>query len=87
MLHKYSTAILTGALGLTMAFGIPSRAEEKDGAKITGQTVSATGCLTKDTKEKNEYVITDAEGRALDDSGTPKRELANPGAVLEFTAR
>ncbi len=33
------------------------------------------------------YVVTDAEGRALDDSGTPKRELANPGAVLEFTAR
>ena len=31
------------------------------------------------------YVVTDVEGRAIDQSGTPKRELANPGAVLEFT--
>ena len=65
MMHKYSTAILTGALGFALAFGLTPRAESKDkaGAKITGQTMTATGCLTKEAKEKNEYLITGEDGK------------------------
>jgi hypothetical protein len=65
MMHKYSIPILTGALGLTLAFGLTPRAESKDkaGAKITGQTITATGCLTKEAKEKNEYLITGEDGK------------------------
>jgi hypothetical protein len=65
MMHRYSTAILSGALGLALAFGFIPRAESKNktGAKITGQTMSATGCLTKDPKEKNEYLVTGADGK------------------------
>ena len=60
---KYSTAIFTGALGLAMAFGpSPAVGKDKDGAKA-GQILSATGCLTKDAKEKNEYVITGEDGK------------------------
>lgn len=65
MTHKHSTAILTGALGFALAFGFTPRAESKDkaGAKITGQTITATGCLTKEAKEKNEYLITGEDGK------------------------
>lgn len=31
------------------------------------------------------YIVTDNEGRALDDSGRPSRTLESPGALLEFT--
>jgi len=30
------------------------------------------------------YVITDNDGRTMDDKGTPVRVVANPGAILEF---
>jgi hypothetical protein len=64
MNHKHSTAILTGVFGLALAFGLPPRAESKDKvAKITGQTITATGCLTKEPKEKNEYLITGEDGK------------------------
>jgi hypothetical protein len=65
MKYKYSSGILTGALGLALAFGLTPRAESKDkaGAKITGQTITATGCLTKEAKEKNEYLITGEDGK------------------------
>src|SRR5947208_17028264 len=65
MTHKYSTAIPTAGLGFALMFGLTPRAESKNktGAKITGQTISATGCLTKEAKEKNEYLITGEDGK------------------------
>jgi hypothetical protein len=30
------------------------------------------------------YLITDNDGRTMDDKGTPVRVVANPGAILEF---
>ena len=64
MMYKYSTTILTGVCGLALAFGLPPHADAKDkAAKITGQTMSATGCLTKESKEKNEYMITGEDGK------------------------
>jgi hypothetical protein len=30
------------------------------------------------------YIVTDNDGRTLDDKGTPVRVVANPGAILEF---
>jgi hypothetical protein len=65
MVQKYSSAILTGALGLALTVGLTPRAESKDkaGAKITGQTMTSTGCLTKEAKEKNEYLITGDDGK------------------------
>ena len=60
MKHKSATAILTGALGFALAFGLTPCAESKNkpSAKITGQTITATGCLTKEAKEKNENKVT-----------------------------
>ena len=65
MMHKYSSTMLTGALGFALAFGFTPRANAKDkaGPKITGQTMTATGCLTKEAKEKNEYLITGEDGK------------------------
>lgn len=34
--------------------------------------------------ERTFYIITDVEGLSMDAAGTPTRELANPGSVLEF---
>jgi PQQ-dependent dehydrogenase (s-GDH family) len=30
------------------------------------------------------YIVTDTDGRTIDDKGTPVRAVANPGAILEF---
>src|SRR3954469_23771495 len=63
MMHNHTTLLLTGVCGLALAFCSP-RAEAKDkAAKIAGQTMSATGCLTKEAKEKNEYMITGEDGK------------------------
>ena len=62
MTHKYT--ILTGLCGLALTFGpTPSADAKEKAAKITGQTMSATGCLTKEPKEKNEYMITGDDGK------------------------
>ena len=64
MMYKYSRTILAGVCGLALAFGLPPQADAKEkAAKITGQTMSATGCLTKEPKEKNEYMITGEDGK------------------------
>ena len=72
MKHKLSSAILASVIGLALTCG-PALAQasdqsEKSGsanrnAKITGQTMTVTGCLTKDEKEKNEYLITGEDGK------------------------
>ena len=62
MMHKHSTIILSGICGLALAFGPSAEAKDK-ATKITGQTVTATGCLTKEAKEKNEYLVTGEDGK------------------------
>jgi hypothetical protein len=56
-----STIILTGTigLGLNVGFGF---AKDK-AAKMTGQTMTVTGCLKQEPKEKNEYLITGEDGK------------------------
>jgi len=57
----YKHAILTGLCGLALTFGPPpARADDKP---AKGQTITATGCLTKDTKEKDEFMITGEDGK------------------------
>ena len=65
MKHKLSNAIVTGAIGFALTCGLAPRADSKDnaGASMKGQTVTATGCLTQDPKEKNEYMITGEDGK------------------------
>jgi len=63
MMHKHSTAILTGVCGLALTFGPTPRAQAADEKAAKGQTITATGCLTKDTKEKDEFMITGEDGK------------------------
>ena len=65
MTHKFSNAFATGALGIALTCGLAPHADSQDkaGANMKGQTVTATGCLTQDPKEKNEYMITSEDGK------------------------
>jgi len=65
MKYKCSSLIVTGAIGLTLTFGLTPRAysQEKASTSVKGQTVTATGCVTQDPKEKNEYMITGEDGK------------------------
>src|SRR5437879_3404222 len=69
MKHKLSSAMFASVIGLALTCG-PALAQASDqsgsadrNAKITGQTMTVTGCLTKDEKEKNEYLITGEDGK------------------------
>jgi len=72
MKYKLWTAMLVGVTGLVLSCG-PALAQASDqsektgsanrNAKITGQTMTVTGCLTKDAKEKDEYLITGEDGK------------------------
>jgi hypothetical protein len=53
--------ITTGAIGFALMFTSTTHAVAKN--KIAGQTLSITGCLTQDPKEKDEYLITGADGK------------------------
>jgi len=67
MMQNLSSAILTGVAGLVLTCGF-AQAQTADngaeaGAKMTGQTVTVTGCLKQEPKEKNEYLITGEDGK------------------------
>ena len=56
--------MVTGSVLLGLTCGLAPRAYSKNkGAKMTGQTITATGCLTQEPKEKNEYLITGEDGK------------------------
>jgi len=73
--HKIVRASLTGIFGLALTCGLALAQSSSDNsaqsekrsanrsAKIVGQNVTATGCLTQDPKEKNEYMITGEDGK------------------------
>ena len=69
MKDKLSSAMLASVIGFALTCG-PALAQASDqsgsadrNAKLTGQTMTVTGCLTKDEKEKNEYLITGEDGK------------------------
>src|SRR5690348_11383317 len=65
MVHKLSSVMVTGTivLGLTCGMSPGAYSKNKTGASMKGQSVTATGCLTQDAKEKNEYLITGEDGK------------------------
>lgn len=65
MKHEFSSLIVTGAIGLTLTFSLAPRAgaQQKASPSVKGETVTATGCVTQDPKEKNEYMITGEDGK------------------------
>jgi hypothetical protein len=78
MLHKLTSAMFTGVMGLVLTCSLAhSQAQtaapgsdqtEKRGtaersAKTTGQTMTVTGCLQKDEKAQDEYVISGEDGK------------------------
>src|SRR5262245_1419201 len=64
MMQKFSSVLATGAVGFGLLVGIANRADSKDRpAKITGRTMTVTGCLKQEPKEKNEYLITGEDGK------------------------
>src|SRR5215472_2733219 len=74
MTRTLSKVMVAGVAGLVLTIGSAlaqtpgSGASDQQGgadrnAKITGQTMTVTGCLQKDEKEKNEYLITGEDGK------------------------
>ena len=76
MLQKVSSAIFAGMIGLVLVCGqaraqaSDSRPDQSDkqgtanrSAKIVGDSMTVTGCLKKDEKEKNEYLISGEDGK------------------------
>src|SRR5947207_1553889 len=63
---KLSSAMLAGVIGLALTCGL-LQAQKNDSAnrsaKMVGQNVTVTGCLQKEEKEKNEYLITGPDGK------------------------
>jgi hypothetical protein len=56
--------MLTGAIGVVLTCGVPTSANaQQKAAKTTGQTMTVTGCLKQEPKEKNEYLITGEDGK------------------------
>ena len=63
-MHKFSYVLMTGAIGVALTCGLAPRADSKNKApKTTGQTMTVTGCLAKEPKEKNEFLITGEDGK------------------------
>jgi hypothetical protein len=71
MLRSSLLTIATGVFGVAMAIA-PAQAQSSGNNKVAnskadevsiGQDMTVTGCLTKDQKEKNEFLITGEDGR------------------------
>ena len=61
-----------------------------DGRSIAGapleyfKTTNRYRDLAVGPDQRTFYIVTDNDGRTLDDKGVPVRTVANPGAILEF---
>jgi hypothetical protein len=65
MIKTFVSTLATGIVGLGLFVGTASNADAKDKAPhIKGQTMTVTGCLTQEPKEKNEYLLTGEDGKA-----------------------
>ena len=65
MIHKFPSVLLTGMVGLALTCGLAQGAKKgsSNREKMIGQNMTVTGCLQKEAKEKNEYLITGEDGR------------------------
>ena len=75
----------------TMLRGLVYRMQlAPDGKSVVGgpieyfKTTNRYRDLTVAPDQRTFYIITDNDGRTMDDKGAPVRVVANPGAVLEF---
>ena len=76
MRYKLPTALLGGIVSLVLTCGL-AQAQARDSTygsghkkgsanrseTMVGQSMTVTGCLTKEAKEKNEYLITGEDGK------------------------
>src|SRR5438093_13697370 len=65
MIHRFPSVLLTGMVGLALTCGLAQGAKKgsSNREKMVGQEMTVTGCLQKEAKEKNEYLITGADGK------------------------
>jgi len=63
----WKSTMRAGLLGLALTSGFASAQTKATNANVgevtIGQEMSVTGCLTKEAKEKNEFLITGEDGR------------------------
>src|SRR5205809_560628 len=68
MMNKYPSVLLAGLVSVALMCS-PAQAQKRSRSgsanreKMTGQILTVTGCLQKEEKEKNEYLITGEDGR------------------------
>jgi len=81
----------TSLLLPTMLRGLVYRMQlAPDGKSVVGgpieyfKTTNRYRDLTVAPDQRTFYIITDNDGRTMDDKGAPVRVVANPGAILEF---
>ena len=63
MMRTLSSIMLTGVIGVVLNCGFAIAGPKDKAAKITGQTMTVTGCLKQEPKEKSEYLITGEDGK------------------------
>jgi PQQ-dependent dehydrogenase (s-GDH family) len=83
----WRTSLLLPAMLRGLIYRLPLSPDGRSvvGAPIeTFKTTNRYRDLAVGPDQRTFYVVTDNEGRTLDDKGTSVRVLANPGAVLEF---
>jgi PQQ-dependent dehydrogenase (s-GDH family) len=83
----WRASLLLPAMLRGLVYRLPLSA---DGRSVVGppieifKTTNRYRDLAVAPDQRTFYVVTDNDGRTLDDKGTPVRVVANPGAVLEF---
>ena len=83
----WHTSLLLPAMLRGLIYRMPLSA---DGRSVVGapievfKTTNRYRDLAIAPDQRTFYLITDNDGRTMDDKGTPVRVLANPGAILEF---
>jgi|SRR5262249_42031993 len=66
---RYKVSVLVTGIGLLLTCGVAHAQTADNGGdanrseKLVGQEMTITGCLQKEPKEKNEYLITGEDGK------------------------
>ena len=67
MSFTWKSTMCNGILGLVLTSGFASAQSKATNANVgqvtVGQEMTVTGCLTKEAKEKNEFLISGEDGR------------------------
>ena len=82
----WNTSLLLPAMLRGLIYRIPLGADGRSaGVPIECfKTTNRYRDLAVAPDQRTFYIVTDNDGRTIDDHGTPVRTVANPGAVLEF---